>query len=183
MVSKEGDLRANHWRSPPREFKSLPRRHTSLFAQGCRPISVGPPGYYPLPLYSITKVMTICRYNAIRYLTAGLPRSNVEEQAEIGLGTETGMKVFNRFVDIYRIVFDVNRELLVTGYYRREDIYDRHLSGRLNLDVWSFRMVEAALAAFQAVRGDDHRFPRKVNVVNGIGAGSTAAQNSFWCWR
>jgi len=97
--------------------------------------------------------MTTCRCTAIKNLTADLVRWEPEELAEIGLGEEMDVGSFNRFTDLYRILFYLRRGLPVGGYKDQRDVYDRHLSDRLPFDTFEeLGTTEAALILFHTLR-------------------------------
>lgn len=102
----------------------------------------------------MTKIMTTCRCTAIKNLTADLVGWSSGELSEIGLGEEMDIDAFNRFADIYRIIFYLRRGLPVAGYKDQGEVHDRHLSDRMPLETFeALGTTEAALILFQTLNG------------------------------
>ncbi len=96
--------------------------------------------------------MTTCRCTAIKNLTADLVGWDPRELSEIGLGEVMDADAFNRFVDVYRILFYLRRGLPVAGYRDLKDVHDRHLADRMSFESFdTLGTTEAALVIFQAL--------------------------------
>ncbi len=95
--------------------------------------------------------MTSCRCTAIKNLTADLARLDPEELDEIGLGARKDLEAFNRFVDVYRVLFYVRRGLPLSGYTDTQDIYDRNMVGVMAWEEFEcLPTIKAAVALLRA---------------------------------